>query len=109
MHLKKLKFDGFDWDAGNRNKNKDKHDITCEEIETFFKSPLFMAPDLGHSTIEQRFIVFGRSTNGRAMVGAFVFKETEDGNRLIRPISVRYMHDKEVKKYEEKIVKINNR
>jgi uncharacterized DUF497 family protein len=105
----RFKFDGFDWDNGNRDKNKLKHGLTCEEIEGFLKNTLFVAPDVLHSDIEERFIVFGKSENGRPMVGAIVFKNTEDGKKLIRPISVRYMHDKEVKKYEEKIAKINNR
>ncbi|WP_338635807.1 BrnT family toxin [Spirobacillus cienkowskii] len=104
-----LKFDGFDWDDGNITKNRDKHGVTCEEIESFLKNTLFMTPDVQHSDIEQRYIVFGKGQNSRPMVGAITFKYTEDGSCLVRPISIRYMHSKEVKKYEEKIAKTNNR
>jgi hypothetical protein len=40
--------DGFKWDAGNIAKCQ-KHGLSLEEIEVFFRSKIFVAPDLKHS------------------------------------------------------------
>ena len=58
-----------------------------------------VAPDLRHSAAEDRFIAVGRNAQGRALLVAFTFR-TRDGERLIRPVSARYMHRKEVASYE---------
>lgn len=57
-------------------------------------------PDLKHSTGEDRYIAVGRDENGRAMFVAFTFREW-NGERLIRPVTARYMHRKEIEGYEE--------
>jgi uncharacterized DUF497 family protein len=58
-----------------------------------------VAPDPRHSAAEDRFIAVGRNAQGRALFVAFTFR-TRDGERLIRPVSARYMHRKEVASYE---------
>jgi len=89
---------GFDWDEGNRAKCR-KHGVSIEEIEAVLRGEPHVAPDLRHSAAEDRFIAVGRNAQGRALFVAFTFR-TRQGERLIRPISARYMHKKEVEAYE---------
>ena len=92
---------GFDWDSGNRRKCG-KHGLRLDAIEKFFRqSRLFVMPDIHHTRSEERYIAFGPSPKGRPMLVGFTFRIRE-GEILIRPISARYMHEKEAKKYEEK-------
>ena len=92
---------GFDWDSGNRRKCC-KHGLHFDEIEKFFRqSSLFVMPDIHHTRLEERYIAFGPSPKGRPMLVAFTFRIREE-EILIGPISARYMHEKEAKKYEEK-------
>lgn len=90
---------GFDWDDGNREKCR-KHGVALAEIEELFALSPHVAPDDKHSQAEARFIAVGRGGAGRAMFVAYVLRE-RDGRTLIRPLSARYMHRKEVKRYEE--------
>jgi uncharacterized DUF497 family protein len=92
--------DGFDWDAGNRTKCQ-KHGISVAEIEAFLLGDPRVAPDLKHSTREERFLAIGRNSRGRPMFVVFTFRLRED-KRLIRPLSARYMHKKETEGYEAK-------
>ncbi len=93
-----LTADGFDWDEGNRAKCR-KHGVTIDEIEALFDAVALVAPDPKHSGEETRFIVVGRNEEGRPMFVAFTFRD-RDGVRLIRPVSARYMHVKEIASYE---------
>lgn len=99
-----IKVKGFDWDEGNTAKCQ-KHGLSTEEIEMFFRSDLYVGPDIKHSALEQRFLAVGRSScrNSQPMFVVFTLR-----NGLIRPISARYMHEKEAMKYEE-ITKNDNR
>jgi uncharacterized DUF497 family protein len=95
-----LAYDGFDWDAGNRAKCQ-KHGLTVEEIETFLRNDPLIAPDLRHSLSEQRFLAVGRDSRGRGMFVVFTMRK-RDGLTLLRPLSARYMHRKEIEGYEAK-------
>jgi uncharacterized DUF497 family protein len=90
---------GFEWDAGNREKCR-KHGVSLAEIEALFHGTPRVAPDIRHSVAEQRFIAVGRNAAGRALFVAFTLREA-GGVLLIRPISARYMHAEEVRRYEE--------
>ena len=92
---------GFDWDDGNRAKCR-KHGVSIAEIEHLFSHPHRIAPDLAHSIGETRFLVIGNGGGPRAIFVAFTLRES-GGERLIRPISARYMHRKELEGYEEAI------
>jgi uncharacterized protein len=92
--------DGFDWDAGNRAKCQ-KHGISIAEIEAFLLAGPRIAPDLKHSSREERLIAIGRNSRRRPMFVVFTFRQRE-GQRLIRPLSARYMHKKEIEGYEAK-------
>lgn len=91
---------GFDWDEGNQEKCQ-KHGLTLADIEAFFhQESIFVAPDLQHSQLEQRYLAIGLSQTQRPMFVVFTLRDQGDGS-LIRPISARYMHQREARRYEE--------
>ncbi len=94
-----MRFDGFDWDAGNLAKCQ-KHGVSVGEIERALAHDPLVAPDLVHSIEERRWIAIGRSEGSRAVFVAFAMRERA-GLTLIRPVSARYMHFKESKRHEQ--------
>lgn len=58
-----------------------------------------IAADHRHSVDEDRFIAVGR-IKGRPVFVAFTLR-VKDKRRLIRPVTARFMHAKEVAAYEE--------
>ena len=94
-----MEFGGFDWDDGNRTKCW-KHGVAAEVIEGLFRGGLTVMPDEAHSREEQRFRAIGRDGKGRAIFIVFTLRRRRDA-LLIRPISARYMHKKEVEHYEK--------
>jgi hypothetical protein len=97
--MKQLRFDGFDWDEGNATKNLKKHGIAKETVEGLFDRELSFALDPRHSGSEPRFLAVGRTDANRPMLVAFTIR-IKASRRLIRPISARYMHAKEIARYE---------
>lgn len=96
---------GFDWDSGNKRKCR-KHGLRLGDIEEFFRQPqLLIMSDMHHSRLEERYIAYGQTHKGRPMFVAFTFRN-RNGEQLIRPISARYMHEKEAREYEEKSTEI---
>lgn len=87
-------FEGFDWDDGNREKCQ-KHGVSAGEIEALFSNSPSIQPDIRHSHLETRFLAVGNASGGRMIFLAFTLR-----GALIRPISARYMHAKEIKAYE---------
>jgi uncharacterized DUF497 family protein len=94
-----LRVSGFDWDEGNRGKCQ-KHGLSISQIEALFTTRLRVAPDPRHSAEEDRLIAVGRTETGRPVFVAFTFR-TKDKRRLIRPLTARYMHAKEMEAYEK--------
>lgn len=90
---------GFDWDAGNLAKCR-KHGVSAAEIEALFEVPLLIVPDPEHSRTETRIRALGRGHSGRMVFLVFTVR-LKSGQRVIRPISARYMHAKEVASYEK--------
>lgn len=74
--------------------------MSVVEIEDVFGHPHRIAPDFAHSVAETRFLAIGSGGGSRLIFVAFTLRE-RGGVRLIRPISARYMHRKEVASYEE--------
>ena len=98
---------GFDWDEANRDKCE-RHGVAVATIETLFRQPLAIVPDPAHSRIETRFKAIGQIETGRYVLMVFTLRQRADA-LLIRPISARYMHQKEIKHYEEEIAKVEKR
>lgn len=91
---------GFDWDDGNRNKCE-KHGVAIEVIEALFQANrLMVQQDIANSKAETRFRAIGRTAAGRSVFVVFTLRNRH-GQQLIRPISARYMHRKEVDAYEK--------
>ena len=90
---------GFDWDKGNRSKCE-KHGLSTSVIESLFTRPLAILPDATHSQRERRFRALGRTDNGRHVFTVFTLRRRGD-ELLIRPISARSMHKKEIDSYEK--------
>jgi uncharacterized DUF497 family protein len=88
---------GFDWDDGNIEKCQ-KHGVTRADID--LTHALFLRSDLSHSQAEERQQAVGRTHSGRHVFLVFTMRE-RGGQLLIRPISARFMHLKEVRRYEE--------
>jgi uncharacterized DUF497 family protein len=97
---------GFQWDRGNRAKCQ-KHGVSVAEIEQVFDRPVAVFPDPAHSDMEDRFKAIGQTDAGRTILIVFALRETA-GARLIRPISARYMHAKEIVHYEKEIARTEN-
>lgn len=91
-----MKIAGFDWDSGNWPKCG-KHGVSRDEIEEALQNePAVMAdphPD------EPRMRAIGRTAAGRLIFLVVMYREI-DGQTMLRPISARYMHQKEVDHYE---------
>ncbi len=90
----------FQWDDGNRTKNQDKHDITCEEAESVFKN-ISKIRVLGLQTSpianETRYGAFGTTDTNKSVLVCFTVKE----GVLIRVISIRILYRKEIGAYEK--------
>ncbi|MEX2375866.1 MAG: BrnT family toxin [Dehalococcoidia bacterium] len=88
---------GFQWDAGNIEKNWVAHRVTAAECEQiFFNQPLVTSQDAAHSDAEDRFFCLGQTDAGRLLFIAFTIREEQ-----IRVISARDMSRKERKAYEK--------
>lgn len=85
----------IEWDDGNRAKCQ-KHGMSLFDIEVILSSSPRIAPDLKHSDQEQRFLAIGKSGTGRPGFVVFTLREGR-----IRPLSARFMHAKEARKYEK--------
>ena len=94
-----LQANGFDWDRGNRAKCE-KHGLSVAAIEDLFTRPLAILPDAAHSQREKRLRAMGRTEKGRGVFIVFTLRRRGD-EVLIRPISARYMHKKEIEVYEK--------
>lgn len=85
----------FDWDSGNWPKCG-KHGVSREEIERLFlEGQARVAPDVKHTVPSETRHIAAGCVDGRAMFVAFTLRADR-----IRPISARYMHEKEAKSYE---------
>lgn len=99
-----MNFDGFDWDEGNREKCQ-KHGVLIEEIEQLFFGVPLVGPDPSHSAAEERFRAIGVTAKGRSIFVVFTLRYKGD-DVLIRALSARHMHKKEVEAYEKAIPRV---
>ncbi len=87
---------GFQWDEGNREKNR-KHGVSSTEVEEVFAVDLVLA---GRIVVpihdETRWLVLGSTQDGRNL--AVIFTRRGD---LLRPISARAMRQNERRLFEE--------
>jgi hypothetical protein len=94
----KVKQISFEWDKGNLDKSYFKHGVTPSETEEIFvDEESLVLPDIKHSEKEERFIILGKTANKVNLFVVFTFRKN-----LVRVISARRIHKKEVSKYNEK-------
>lgn len=88
----------FDWDAGNQAKCQN-HGVSIDEIQFVFAADPFSTPDEAHSLDEERFIAIGENASGRLVFIVYSVRLSAEGDEIIRPLSARYMHQKEIDRY----------
>jgi uncharacterized DUF497 family protein len=98
---------GFDWDAGNRSKCRE-HGVSAAALDSFFRGAIAVLPDPMHSKSEERFKAIGRTDGDRWMFVVFTLCKHR-ASTLIRPISARYMHGKEIEHYEKEAAALAKR
>ncbi|MGA7720463.1 MAG: BrnT family toxin [Ignavibacteriaceae bacterium] len=88
----------FEWDAGNINKNKIKHNVDfLEAQQVFLNTPLWAVPDEKHSNEkEKRYNVLGHTDSGKELFISFTIR-----NEAVRVISARVMNKYERLFYEK--------
>jgi len=88
---------GFDWDESNVAKNWERHKVMPEEAEdVFFREPIVVRTDPGHSVREKRYWALGQTSRARLLFVAFTIRR-----KLIRVISVRDMTRREIEEYRK--------
>ena len=88
---------GFEWDEWNIE-HIAEHNVMPEEAEELFSDPdNMLSEDIEHSTVEKRFLILGKTEQGRLLYQIFTRREDN-----IRVISSRDINKKEVHLYEEK-------
>jgi uncharacterized protein len=103
-----LKVSAFDWDDGNRDKCQ-KHGLSMSDVEHVLVSARnLIVRDVQNSLTEDRYIAIGKTRAGRFTFVVFTLRIADDQLKL-RPISARFMHKKEITKYEKEITRIQNR
>lgn len=90
--------EGVEWDDGNWPKCG-QHGVTKDEIEYVLEHATFRIPDPNPN--EHRFRTAGRTASGRHVFLVFTYRDRDTGI-FIRPISARYMHRKEIERYEQR-------
>ena len=91
---------GFDWDDGNWPKCA-KHGVSKAEIEYVLSNEPMVRPNRTSGDGETRFNAIGQTAKNRYLFIAFAIR-ARNGRTMIRPISARYMHRKEIKHHEKK-------
>ncbi len=94
-----MKFDGFDWDSGNWPKCE-KHGLSKFAIEWALEGTITLFDDPHSTNQEQRYRAIGKDDEGRYIFIVFCIRQ-RDEQTLLRPISARHMHRKEIESYEQ--------
>jgi uncharacterized DUF497 family protein len=95
----RMETDGFDWDEGNITKCE-HHGLSMETVESVFYGNPMLRVNVRHTSQEKRMFAIGLTLEGRYAYVVFTLRQ-RDGLRLLRPISARYMHKKEIANYEK--------
>ena len=87
--------EGFQWDAGNSDKNWRHHRVRQAGAEqVLLNRPVVLAADPRHSRTEARFFTLGRTDSGRHLAIVFTTR-----GKLVRVISARPMSRAERRAY----------
>ena len=94
-----MQINGFDWDEGNWPKCA-KHGVSKQDIETALTGKVKIYEDPTSPINEQRYRAIGLNDAGRRVLVVFCIRR-RTGQPVLRPISARFMHQKEVSYYEQ--------
>jgi uncharacterized protein len=87
----------FEWNVDKARRNEEKHGVSFAEASTVFNDDHSSTVlDVAHSQGEERFITFGTTATGKAVVVAHT-----DRDQRIRIISARHMTPAERRAYEQ--------
>lgn len=86
----------FDWDEGNKGKNREHGVEDSESEEPFFDGHKVILEDPLHSLGEERFLLIGKTKKGRLLYVVFTKRK-----KRIRIISARALNRKEKHLYEK--------
>lgn len=96
--LKLDEYKVFEWDKGNIDKSYQKHGVTPNEAEeAFLDDQTLILRDIKHSQREARYLLIGKTTEGKLLFVAFTLR-----GRTIRIISARKANRKEKSQYAQK-------
>ena len=88
---------GFEWDAGNADRNWGLHQVARGEAECLlFNRPFIVAPDSAHSQGEPHYAALGRTDQRRPLTVVFTVRGS-----LVRVISARGMSRRERRIYDQ--------
>jgi len=88
----------FEWDQGNIEKNKVKHNVTPEEAEEVFQDDKNFILVAKQKSGEKRYMLWGQTSQRRLLTIIFTIREDK-----VRIISARPINKKERSTYEQKI------
>ncbi len=95
-----MKYIAFEWDKNKNILNQKKHGITFEESKTvFYDDYARLINDPDHSSIEDRFILLGLSSNFRILTVIHTYRKNDE---IIRIISARKATKNEIKHYNRR-------
>ena len=97
--MNELKTITFDWDEGNLG-HATRKGLTKDDIEYVLKNDPMVRPDRYPIDVEERWNAIGKTQEGRTAFIVFTFREVEE-MLCLRPITARYMHRKEIEKYDK--------
>ena len=87
--------EGFEWDAGNSDKNWKRHQVTQAECEQVFANlPLLVSGTAKASEVGSRYFGLGRTDAARELAVVFTVR-----GKRVRVISARPMSRRERKEY----------
>ena len=92
-----MRFDGFDWDDGNRGKNEALHNVSDEDAEDVLLADPVLRASGRRGSQERRYIAYGRSESGDYLVVVFTLR-----GRLARIISARPMNVAEARYFRRR-------
>ncbi len=96
----------FEWDPQKAKANIQKHKVSFERACTIFKDPQALSIyDEEHSEKEDRWITLGMDINGNILVVVHTFDQINENSCKIRIISARKATKREIKQYNEGLVK----